>query len=104
MRHCYKKMVAYNPSDNEVVACKLLDSEMIFDSKAYDEAFYSILMSVDRVTCIIIGVSLTGDMYQLSPVTYGSYIKEDSGSIAFLDKPKLLCAISKYQTAHNLWN
>lgn len=96
-------MVAYNPSDNEVVACSLLSDDLIFDSKAYDEAFYNILFSVDRTVCIIIGVSLTGDLYQLSPVSYGTYVKEDSTTVKFIDKAKLLCAIADYQTKHDLW-
>lgn len=103
MKHCYRNIVAYNPSDNVVTSCLKMSENSLFDSKASDEAFYDVFLSVDRVTNIIIGVSLTGDMYQLSPAAYGTYIKEDSRSMEYLNKARILVAIAKYKKEHNLW-
>lgn len=102
MRHSYRKIVAYNPAENIVTHCKKMNSDDIFDSKASDEAFYDVYMSVDRVTNIIIGISLTGDMYQLSPAGYGTYIKEDEKSLSFINRSKLLVAIADFQKKHNI--
>lgn len=102
MRHAYKKIVAYNPAENVVTFCKKVPEDDIFDSKASDEAFYDVYMAVDRVTNMIIGVSLTGNMYQLSPAGYGTYVKEDERSLEFINKSKLLVAISDYMKKHNI--
>ena len=102
MRHAYKKIVAYNPAENVVTSCKKVPEDAIFDSKASDEAFYDVYMSVDKVTNMIIGVSITGNMYQLSPAGYGTYVKEDERSLEFINKSKLLVAISDYMKKHNI--
>lgn len=103
MKHCYRNIVAYNPNDNVVTSCVKMGEETLFDSKASDEAFYDVFMTVDRVTDIIIGVSLTGDMYQLSPAAYGTYIKEDSKSMCFLNKSKILVAIADYKKKNRMF-
>ena len=102
MRHAYKKIVAYNPAENLVTAYLKVPEDAIFNSRASDEAFYDVYMSVDKVTNMIIGVSLTGNMYQLSPAGYGTYVKEDEKSIAFINRSKLLVAISNYMKKHNI--
>lgn len=102
MRHAYRKIVAYNPADNVISNCIKISEEVIFDSKASDEAFYDVYMSVDKVTNMIIGISLTGNMYQLSPAGYGTYVKEDEKSLSFINRPRLLVAISDYMKKHNI--
>lgn len=102
MRHAYKKIVAYNPAENIVTACHKMSEDAIFNSRASDEAFYDVFMSVDKVTNMIIGVSLTGNMYQLSPAGYGTYVKEDEKSLAFINRSKLLVAIADYMKKHNI--
>lgn len=103
MKHCYRNIVAYNPTDNVVTACKVVSEDALFDSKASDEAFYDVFMTVDRVKDIIIGVSLTGDMYQLSPAVYGTYVKEDSRSMNLLNKSRILVAIADYKKKHRMF-
>ncbi len=102
MRHAYKKIVAYNPAENTISCCIKIPEDAIFNSKASDEAFYDAYMQVDKVTNMIIGISLTGNMYQLSPAGYGTYVKEDEKSIAFINKSKLLVAISDYMKKNNI--
>ena len=102
MKHNYKKIIAYDPANNTVTFYKKIPEDLIFDPKASDEAFYDVFLNVDRVTNMIIGVSLTGDMYQLSPAVYGTYIKEDSRSISFISRSKLLSAIADFQKKNNI--
>lgn len=104
MRHNYKKIIAYDPTNNVVNACKLMSASNVFCSTRYDEAFWEIYAQIDRTQNIIIGVSLTDQFYQLSPVQYrSSYIKEDATSMEPLNRSTLLRAISVYQNKHNLW-
>lgn len=104
MRHCYRSIVAYNAADNAVSACTPVSIDDIFNSKALDEAFYSVYNneSVDKTTDMIVGITITGDMYQLSPAAYGTYIKEDDKSIEFINRSKLLVAIDKFKIANNI--
>ena len=102
MRHSYKKIVAYNPAENTVSYLKVMTEDMIFDSKASDESFYDVFMNVDKVTNVILGISLTGDLYQLSPAAYGTYIKEDDKSVSFINKSRFLCAVADYHKKNNI--
>lgn len=102
MRHCYKNIVAYNAADNRITACRLVPESALFDSKASDEAFYDVYMSVDRVTDMIIGITISGNMYQLSRAGYGTYVKEDEKSLGFINKSKLLVAIADYKKKNRI--
>lgn len=102
MNHCYKKLVSYNPIDNCVTAYKKMSDDILFDSKASDEAFYDIYMLADKTTDIIIGVTIGGDMMQLSPAGYGTYIKEDSKTMRMLNKSRILVAIADYQKKNHI--
>lgn len=102
MRHAYKRIVAYNPADNTISCCRSISEDLIFEPKALDEAFYDVYMQVDRVTNMIIGISLTGNMYQLSPAGYGTYVKEDEKSLSFINRPKLLVAIADFMKKNNI--
>lgn len=102
MRHCYKNIVAYNAAENIVTACCVVPESALFDNKASDEAFYDVYLSVDRVTDMIIGVTISGNMYQLSPAGYGTYVKEDEKSVGFINRSRLLVAIADYKKKHNI--
>lgn len=102
MRHSYKQIVAYNATDNLVTFCRRLGEETLFNSKASDEAFYDVYMSVDRVTNMIIGITITGEMYQLAPAGYGTYVKEDARSAEFINKSRLLVAIADFKKKNNI--
>lgn len=103
MKHNYKKIVAYNNVTNTVSCLRRLPESALFNSRASDEAFYDVYMMADKGVEMIIGISLTGDMYQLSPASYGTYIKEDATTISkFIHKGKLLVAIADYQKKNNI--
>lgn len=104
MRHSYKKMVVYDPAQREVKACKLIDADHLFNNKVYDTTFWDLYSEMDRTTCTVIGVTVTGDTYQLSPAPYKKYIKEDAASMQFIDHSDLLSAMLSYQKKHNLWS
>lgn len=102
MRHNYKQIVAYDPAENRVSVYKALGEEYLFEEKKLDTAFYEVYYKTNRMNEMIIGISVGGDLYQLSPANYGTYIKEDSTSIRFLHKGKVLCAIIDYKKKHNI--
>ena len=104
MRHCYKNIVAYNPVQHVVSACTLVPIDDIFNSKALDEAFYRVYEdeAVDKTTDMIIGITITGDTYQLSRAAYGTYIKEDDKSIEFINRSKLFVALDKFKIDNNI--
>ena len=102
MRHAYSKIVAYDPANNQIACCLKVDADMMMDEKASDEAFYNVYLAVDRVSNIIIGITITGDMYQLSPAVYGTYVKEDARSLSFINRPRLLVAIADYMKRNNI--
>lgn len=102
MNHYYKKIVAYNPSTNIVSCLKKMEIEASMDDKVSDEAFFEVYMQTDKVSEIVIGVSLTNDIYQLSPAPYGTYIKENSTTMEFINKGKLLVAIANFHKKNNI--
>lgn len=102
MNKVYKKIVAYNPTVNTVSCLKKLDIDQAMDDKASDEAFFEVYMQTDKVAEMVIGISVGGDMYQLSPASYGTYIKENSTTMAFVNKNKLLVAIADYHKKHHI--
>lgn len=104
MRHSYKKMVVYDPGNREVRACRLIKAEHLFNDRMYEAAFWDLYNGMDRTTCTVIGVTITGDTYQLSPAPYKKYIKEDAASMQFIDHGELVSAMLKYQTKHKLWS
>lgn len=80
-----------------------LDTEREDYERFSDEAFYRILALANRTTDIIIGKTIGGNFFQLSPTAYGSYIKEDAVSIRkYINIGKLLVAIADYQKKKNI--
>ena len=102
MNRIYKKLVAYNPATNTVSCIKMLDWEVAIDRKASDEAFFEVFYTIDRVRELVIGVGMDGDIYQLSPAPYGTYIKENATTVRNLNKGKFLCAMDKYHAENKL--
>lgn len=102
MRHNYKQLIAYDPADNRVTVYKFLGEEYLFEEKKLDTAFYEVYYKTNRMNEMVLGISVGGDLYQLSPASYGTYIKEDATSTRFLSMGKILCAITKYKEQHNI--
>lgn len=102
MNKVYKKIIAYNPTENVVTRIHLLTYSQATDGKASDDAFYCVYNQMDRKHEIIVGVSIYGNYYQLSPAGYGTYIKENENSMRFIDKGKMLCAIAKYHAVNHI--
>lgn len=100
MNKVYKKLVVYCPTDNSVSWVERLPYEVAVDESASNDAFFHVWELVNRSREIVVGITLGGDCYQLSPASYGTYIKESWSSMRLINRPRMLCAISKYQEAH----
>lgn len=107
MNKVYKKIIAYNPTTNSVSQIKLLTYSEATDGKASDDAFYDVYNNMDKQHEIVVGVSAYGNYYQLSPAGYGTYIKENEGSMKFINKGKMLVAVAdyhkKFRIPYSLW-
>lgn len=102
MRHNYKRIFSYDPIKKEVTNYRSLGEECIFNSHWYDEIFYEVWALSNHTNEVVLGVSLSGDMYQLSPAGYGKYVKEDAYSAQTIHKGAVLTAIANYKKAHDL--
>ena len=102
MNKVYKKLVVYNPISGQISWIEKIPYEIAIDEKASDEVFYHVWDLVNRSREIVVGVTLGGDFYQLSPAGYGTYIKESWNSMELVDRPKLLCAIARHQESHRM--
>lgn len=102
MRHNYGRILAYDPIEDRVTVYKALGEEYLFEDKKLDEVFYEVLAKTDRMNELVLGFSLTGDLYQLSPAGYGTYVKEDYWSAVKLNRSKILTAIARYKERHNM--
>lgn len=102
MRHNYGRILAYDPVEDRVTVYKPLGEEYIFADKKLNEVFYEVLAKTNRMNEVVVGFSLTGDLYQLSPAGYGTYVKEDFWTGTMFNKSKILAAIARYKTEHNL--
>ena len=102
MNKVYQKIIAYNPTKDEVTDIRLLTYSEATDPKASDEAFYSVYHLIDKKKTIIVGKTIRGNFLQLSPSAYGTYIKENESSMRFVNKGKMLCAIERYHREHHL--
>ena len=102
MNKIYRKIVAYNPSTNSVSCLKMLPWETAIDDKASDEAFFEVYMQTDKVAEMVVGVTVGGSIYQLSPASYGTYIKENASTMEFINKSKFLVAVATYHKKNNI--
>ena len=102
MNKVYKKLVVYCPTDNSISWLEKVPYVVAIDEMASDDVFYHVWDLVNRSREIVVGVTLGGDFYQLSPAQYGTYIKESWSSMELIDRPKLLCAIAQYQESHKM--
>lgn len=102
MRHNYRKMIAYDPVKKEVKDYRSLGQEYIFNGQKYDEVFYELWALSNHTTEVLLGISLSGDLYQLSPASYGRYVKEDFYSAQTINKGSVLRAVSEYIMRNNL--
>lgn len=102
MNKVYRKIVAYNPATNKVSCLKMLPYEVAIDDKASDEAFFEVYMQTDKVSEMVVGVSIGGDIYQLSPASYGTYIKENSSTMGFINKGRFLVAVADFHKKNRI--
>ena len=102
MNKVYKKLVIYCPTEDKISWLEKVPYETAVDEKASDEVFFHVWDLVNRSREILVGVTLGGECYQLSPAGYGTYIKESWKSMQMVDKPRLLCAIASYQKSHKI--
>lgn len=93
MRHNYKAIFAYDTATNKVGACKFLGTVYLFNSELLDTVFKKIYRQADFSKEVVIGITLTNDVYQISKDYW--YIKEDFYTAKNLDKGKMLSALSK---------
>lgn len=102
MRHNYRRMLIYDPVKKKVIKYRPLAEKYIFQSGWYEEVFNSLWEISDHNREVVLGFSLNGDLYQLSPADYGTYIKEDLYSAQTIPKGSVLAAIARYKQQHNL--
>lgn len=103
MKKVYKQIVAYNPSDDVITVFRRLDITAPGYERIADETFFRVFAMANKTSEIVLGKTVGGDFYQLSPTPYSSYIKEDSTTVnRYINKSKLLCAIAKYQKEKNI--
>ena len=102
MNKVYKKIVIYCPTDNTISHLEPIPYDVAIDEKASDAIFYKVWEKVNRSREIVVGVTIGGDFYQLSPAQYGTYIKESWNSMQLINRPRLLCCIAKYHETHKI--
>lgn len=102
MRHYFRHIVGYNPTDNVVTRLVVLPEEHIFNARLTTEAFYEVYNNIDRSLCIVVGVSLTRDLYQLSPTNYSKYIREDIKSMEAIDRAKFFTAEATFMKQNSI--
>lgn len=102
MNKVYKKIIIYCPTDNTISHLKIIPYDDAIDERASDAIFHEIWKKVNKSREIVVGVTIGGDFFQLSPTQYGSYIKESWNSMQLIDRPRLLCCIAKYHEEHKI--
>lgn len=102
MKHSYRKIVAYNPTKNEVTAMEQIDPDRIFSQTVYAKAFHDVYDKADTSTEMVVGIGLARELYQLSPAPYSNYIKEDIETMKFIDRPKFFKAVDDFHIKNNI--
>lgn len=97
MNKLYRTIVGYNPSKRQVTFYRHLTYEQAIDPKESDEAFFGVLEAIDPTHEMIVGITIAGNYYQLSPANYQTYIKENAKTMEHINKGALLVAIAKYK-------
>lgn len=93
IRHNYRAILSYDPVTSKIGNYKLLGSYYIFRGDLLTTVFNKIRRASDLKREIIIGITLTNDLYQLSEQV-GGYVKEDSTSLVGINRSALLRALS----------
>lgn len=97
MNKLYKTIVGYNPCKKKVTFYRHLTYEEAIDDKLSDDAFYGVFEAIDPRQEMVVGVTIAGNYYQLSPSGYKTYIKENAKTMEGIHKGALLTAIIKYK-------
>lgn len=101
MRHFYRKILSYNPIKKQVISYGAIGENDIFNTKKQDKIFEEIWSSSDHMQEVVLGFTVSNDMYQLSEASYG-YIKEDFYSANIIQKGAVLRAIDIYRMDNHL--
>lgn len=96
--------MSYNPVKDEVTGCALVPANALFASKTVEKLFWQVYNNANMSECLIIGVGITDEIYQIAPTSYDKYIKEDNTTVKHINKNKFLVACAKYQKEHKLWS
>lgn len=102
MNKLYKCIVAYNPMKNEVTWYRKVAYEEAIDHALSDAAFFEVHEVLDCSQEVILGISLMGNIYQLSLASYATYIQESAKTAQFFKKGRVLTAIATYKKKHNI--
>lgn len=102
MKHSYRKIVAYNPSENIVTAMEVFGPDKIFCNSVFQKGFNDVYNKADTNNDIIIGVGIARELYQLSPAPYSNYIKEDIDTMKFIDRNKFFRAVDVFHQKNNI--
>lgn len=102
MNKLYKTIVGYNPSKKLVTFYRHLTYEQAIDPKESDDAFYGVLEAIDPTHEMVVGITIAGNYYQLSPANYQTYIKENAKTMEHVNKGSLLRAIAEYKMKHHI--
>lgn len=102
MNKLYKCIVAYNPMKNEVTWYRKVAYEEAIDPAKSDAAFFEVNDILDKSCEVILGISLMGNMYQLSLASYVTYVQESSKTAEFFNKGRVLTAIADYKKKKNI--
>ena len=95
-------MVGYNPCKKEVTFYRHLTYDEAIDPKLSDDAFYGVLEAINPAKEMVVGITIAGNYYQLSPANYKTYIKENAKTMENIHKGALLTAIIKYKESHRI--
>lgn len=101
IRHNYRAIFAYDPVSNKVGKCKFLNSKYLFRGDLFSTVYSIVYRESDHTKEIILGVSITNDIYQLSTQEKG-YVKEDSYTVRGIKRGRLFRALSQKQVEMNV--
>lgn len=103
MARYYRDIITYNPYTNKVTYLRHLGMDERFVNRIYLEAAREILEAQDPATEIAIAVTPDNEIYQLSYSPSKKYIRENLSSMKFINREKVLVAVSQYKTKKRMW-
>lgn len=95
-------MVGYNPCKREVTFYRHLTFDEASDPDLSDDAFFGVFEAIDPTKEMVVGISIAGNLYQLSPASYSNYVRENARTMEHINKGSLLTAIATYKKKHRI--